>query len=232
MPRRLARYTNRKMKIQSGGIKVAAFAAIFIICVGIAYQILKPTDRLPVYQPADINPRLVDPSFQTVKSDHRISDFTLVNQDSVIKSKKDIGNRIVVASFIFTTCPSICPKMTANMATVADEYKGTDKILFISHSVTPDIDTPSVLKAYAQEHNAGNNWWFLTGDKAEIYRLARKSYFAALDEPSTEGADFVHTENFVLVDPDGRLRGFYDGTSKIDCERLADDLKTLLKEYE
>ena len=220
------------MKIKGGGVKVFLFAIVFVFAVIIAYNILKPQQSLRVYQPADINPRLVDSSKQNQFNKHTISDFTLLNQDSVTVSLEDFKDKIILTDFFFTTCPSICPKMSANMATVAEKYEGKEDFVILSHTVTPELDPPHVLKAYAAEYKAPNNWQFLTGDKAEIYRLARKSYFAALDEPSKEGPDFVHTENFVLVDKQGRLRGFYDGTSSIDTERLIKDIALLYREYE
>lgn len=220
------------MKLSSGGVKVLAFASIFIIGVAIAYQILSPKTSLKIYQPKDINPRLVDGSLQSTGSGHTIKPFRLLDQDSNLVTLKSIEGKIIVADFIFTTCPSICPKMTKNMAKVASEFISRDDFVILSHTVTPELDPPSVLKAYAEENKAPHNWKFLTGDRSEIYNLARKSYFAALDEPSKEGPDFVHTENFVLVDKEGRLRGFYDGTSPLETERLIKEIEILYNEYE
>ncbi len=220
------------MKIKGGGVKVFLFVVVLIFGIIIAYNILKPEHTLRVYQPADINPRLVDSSKQKQFNKHTISDFTLLNQDSVQVTLADYKNKIILTDFFFTTCPSICPKMSANMATVAEKYEEKEDFVILSHTVTPELDPPHVLKAYAADYNAPDNWQFLTGEKDEIYRLARKSYFAALDEPSKEGPDFVHTENFVLVDKEGRLRGFYDGTSSIDTERLINDIALLYREYE
>ncbi|MGB0166263.1 MAG: SCO family protein [Luteibaculum sp.] len=220
------------MKLKSGGLKVLIFTFIFLIGVLIAYNILSPDHRLRVYQPAEINPRLVDSSLQEKYSDHRIQDFRLLTQDSQMVSLKDFEDKIIVADFFFTTCPSICPKMSAHLKELCNAYPEKEDLVILSHTVTPELDPPHILKAYAQEYEAPENWYFLTGDRKEIYKLARKSYFAALDEPSTEGPDFVHTENFVLVDKEGRLRGFYDGTSSLDTERLINDIAILSKEYE
>lgn len=220
------------MKIKTGGFKILAFGIIFFIGVVVAFNILAPDPKLRVYQPADINPRLVDSSIQDQFSKHHILDFKLVNQDSNTVTLSDFKDKIILTDFFFTSCPSICPKMSANMAAVAKEYVDKDDFVILSHTVTPDLDPPHILKAYAAEYDAPKNWQFLTGDRDEIYRLARKSYFAALDEPSTEGPDFVHTENFVLVDKEGQLRGFYDGTSSIDTERLINDIALLYSEYE
>lgn len=218
------------MRLSSGGVKILLFLIILAVGVTMAYQILKPSPTLKVYQPSEINPRLVDSSLQSKNQDHHILDFSLLSQDSAVVTRKSVDDKIIIADFFFTTCPSICPKMSSNLKMVSDYFEDNQDVVILSHTVTPEIDSPSVLKDYAEQYGANSNWIFLTGDRKEIYKLARRSYFAALDEPSTEGPDFVHTENFVLVDRQGRLRGFYDGTSKIDTERLIDEIKVLLND--
>jgi protein SCO1/2 len=144
-----------------------------------------------------------------------------------------VKGRIVVADFFFTTCPTICPKMSVQMARVQEAFKDEDRLLLLSHSVTPELDSVPVLAEYAERHGADPaRWRFLTGDRKQIYDLARKSYFAVLDEGDGGPDDFVHTENFVLVDGKGRLRGFYDGTSPKDVDRLIADIPKLLAETE
>jgi protein SCO1/2 len=184
------------------GTRILLFAAIFIAVVAGAYFLLRPADTLPIYHPAQLDPRLVDPALKGVKGEHQILDFSLVDQNGDSMRLADVGPRIIVADFFFTTCPTICPKMTVQMA-----------------------------RAYAQLHGADpQRWRLLTGDRKQIYALARKSYFAALDEGDGGPDDFVHTENFVLVDPQRRLRGFYDGTSATDVDRLIGDIHKLLEE--
>ena len=189
---------------------------------------LTPDHDLPVYQPSDLNPALVDPSVLG-HEDHRILPFTLVNQSGDTVTKDDVSGQMLVVDFFFTRCRTICPMLTSNMKLVQDRYLSDDRVRLMSHSVTPVADSVAVLRAYAEEKGAdGRRWWMLTGDKAEIYRLARKSYFAALDEGDGGFQDFVHTENIVLVDTLGRLRGFYDGTDMDEVNALVRDLEFLL----
>ena len=142
----------------------------------------------------------------------------------------DVEGQILIVDFFFTRCATICPLMTSNLKLVHDRLPEGVRIL--SHSVTPQADSVSVLSAYADKYTASpSKWWFLTGEKDEVYRLARRSYFACLDEGDGGYQDFVHTENVVLVDPEGRLRGFYDGTLEKEISQLYRDLEVLLKEF-
>jgi protein SCO1/2 len=176
---------------------------------------------------------LVDPSVRGTSGEHHILDFALVDQNGDTMRLPDVGDRIIVADFFFTTCATICPKMTVQMARVQEAYRDEDRLMLLSHSVTPEIDSVPVLAAYAQLHGADpRRWRLLTGDRKQIYHLARRSYFAALDEGDGGPDDFVHTENFVLVDPQRRIRGFYDGTQPSDVDRLLGDIRKLLDEQE
>src|SRR5699024_1509606 len=133
--------------------------------------------------------------------EHHIKDFELIDQRGDTLRLADLEGKVIVADFFFTTCPTICPKMSVQMARVQEEFKDEERLMLLSHSVTPEIDSVSVLADYAELHNADpDRWRLLTGDRAQIYRLARTSYFAALDEGDGGPDDFVHTENFVLVD--------------------------------
>ena len=155
-----------------------------------------------------------------------------INQYSYCISEKDLDGKIYVADFFFTTCPSICPAMSKQMLRVFDEFKDNQKIMVLSHTVMPEVDSVAVLKEYALRYgiDSDNKWLFLTGDKKEIYQLARKSYFAAINEGNGDKDDFIHTENFVLIDAKKRIRGFYDGTSKEEVEKLIEDIHILLEE--
>ncbi|HCQ28883.1 MAG TPA: SCO family protein [Flavobacteriales bacterium] len=210
---------------------------IFGLGVTLAYQKLKPTlkerKRLPVYNPVDINPALVDPSVQNVYKQHRVGDFKLIDQMGNTVTPENFKGKIYVTDFFFTTYGTICPKMTKQMVRVYDEFKDNPEVMILSHTVTPEIDSVEVLRAYAENLGVKDDskWIFVTGDKKQIYNLARKVYFAATTEGDGGANDFVHTENFVLVDKEKRLRGFYDGTSKDDVDRLIDDIYTLLDEY-
>jgi protein SCO1/2 len=212
---------------------ILAFLGIWVGGMIVVYPMLKKSKRLQVYQPADINPKLVDEDMQRTAKAHRIADFKLFDQTGNIVTNKDFENHIYVADFFFTTCPSICPKMSANMAELASYYKNDADIMFLSHSVTPVADSVPVLAAYGAKHGADPKQWKLTtGDKKHIYELARRSYFAVTTEGDGGDADFIHTENFILVDKERKIRGFYDGTSKADMQRLKDDITILRYEYE
>lgn len=184
-----------------------------IIYFGI-YNLLSPEKMLPIYSPRDINPELVDSTVQHIGNDHKIADFAFTNQNGEVITQKDYENTIYVADFFFTTCPTICPKMTDNMVWLQNQLKNNPEVKLLSFSVTPDIDTPDVLKKYAQEKGVDDSRWNLvTGDKKDIYYLARKSYLAVKTGKPEELYDMVHTENFILVDKNKRIRGFYDGTN-------------------
>ena len=184
-----------------------------IIYFGI-YNLLSPKKTLPIYSPRDINPELVDSTVQHIGNDHKIADFDFTNQNGEVITQKDYENTIYVADFFFTTCPTICPKMTDNMVWLQNQLKNNPEVKLLSFSVTPDIDTPDVLKKYAQEKGVDDSRWNLvSGNKKDIYYLARKSYLAVKTGKPEELYDMVHTENFILVDKNKRIRGFYDGTN-------------------
>lgn len=209
------------------------FAGIWIVGMVVVYPMLKKSERLMVFQPADINPELVDVDMQRTAKAHRIADFSLTDQTGATVTHKNFENKIYVADFFFTTCPSICPKMTANLTELAEFYKLDNDIMFLSHSVTPVKDSVAVLAAYGKEHGADPaQWKLVTGPKKHIYELARRSYFAVTTEGDGGEKDFIHTENFILVDKERKIRGFYDGTSKEEMEKLKEDIVILRYEYE
>ncbi len=196
------------------------------------YHALKPEKRLPVYQPSMVNPELVDSSLVYVKKYHSIADFKLINQNGDTISQADYAGKIYIADFFFTTCPTICPIMTANMADIQQIIKGDDEVMLLSHSVTPEIDSVPQLKKYALEKGVIDaKWNLVTGDKKQIYELARKSYLAVLTDGDGGPYDMIHTENFILVDKERRIRGFYDGTSSEEVAQLLEDLKVLKSSY-
>ncbi|MBK5212728.1 MAG: SCO family protein [Flavobacteriaceae bacterium] len=206
------------------------FLVLSIFIISIIYQIMKPTEVLKIYQPADVSAELVDTTLQYVKKYHTIADFSLTNQNGKTITQKDYEDKIYVADFFFTTCQTICPIMTDHMADLQEKLKNDDAVMLLSHTVTPEIDTVAQLKKYALEKGVNDaKWNLVTGDKKEIYDLARKSYLAAKDVPFSEN-DLVHTENFVLVDKKKRIRGFYDGTDPKAIEKLLHDIKVLEKE--
>ncbi len=208
------------------------FLALSSVIVYLFYQALQPKETLPVYQPSMVNPELVDSTIQYVKKYHTIGDFSLTNQNGRTVTQEDYNNKIYIADFFFTTCPTICPIMTMNMADIQEKIKDDADVLLLSHSVTPEIDSVAQLKKYALEKGVDDKKWNLvTGDKKQIYELARKSYLAVQNDGDGGPYDMIHTENFILVDKEKRIRGFYDGTKKQEIERLMEDLKILKASY-
>ena len=202
-----------------------------IIAISIFYQILKPKIVLPVYQPAEVSTELVDSTIQHVKKYHRIADFSLVNQNGQIISQDNYKDKIYVADFFFTTCLTICPIMTDHMVDIQEQLKDDQEVLLLSHSVTPEIDSVAQLKRYALEKGVNDaKWNLVTGDKKQIYQLARKSYLAVKEDGDGGPHDMIHTENFILIDKKRRIRGFYDGTNREDIDKLMDDIKILKRE--
>jgi protein SCO1/2 len=198
-----------------------------VISVSLFYSILKPVERLPIYQPASVNSELVDSTIVHKINYHKISDFSLTNQNGETVTQSKYDNKIYVADFFFTTCQSICPIMTKNMKDIQDKLIKDSEILLLSHTVFPEIDSVEVLKKYAVENEViDSKWDLVTGDKKEIYDLARKSYLAAKDNNFGE-YEMIHTENFVLIDKKKQIRGFYDGTNKEEIDRLYKDIKIL-----
>lgn len=202
------------------------------VIVYLFYNALQPKKILPVYQPSMVNPELVDNNLQFVKKYHTITDFSLINQNGKTISEADYRNKIYIADFFFTTCPTICPIMTKNMADIQKQIIDDNDVLLLSHSVTPEIDSVAQLKKYALEKGVDDRKWNLvTGDKKQIYDLARKSYLAVKDDGDGGAFDMIHTENFILVDKEKRIRGFYDGTKSEEIEKLMDDLEILKASY-
>ena len=209
-----------------------SLGGVSIITLILFYRALKLEKRLPIYQPAMVNFELVDSTLQHQKKYHRIANFTLTNQNGKTISQEDYKDKIYVADFFFTTCPTICPVMTKNMVVLQNSFLNDPQVMLLSHSVTPDIDTEAQLKKYALEKGVKDQKWNLvTGDKKEIYQLARKSYLVVKEDGDGGPFDMIHTENFVLVDPDNRIRGFYDGTNLQEIAQLLEDIQVLKKEY-
>jgi len=161
---------------------------------------------------------------------HEVQGFSFTNQEGKTITNADVKNKIYVSEYFFTTCTGICPKMNTNMKKVYEAFKNNPNFLILSHTVDPEHDSVPVLKAYAEKYGAdAKNWWFLTGDKTNLYKLARESYL--VDDGTPSGAeDFVHTQWFALVDKEGRIRGLYEGTKLPDVYKLIKDIERLMKE--
>ncbi len=212
------------------------FLLLFLVVGGgasIVYLTLYYEQNLPIYNPSDINPKLVDKSKRGIIKDHTVGDFKLTNQLGETVTQENFKDKIYVSCFIFTSCQGICPAMTGNLSGVYKEFINDAEIMFISHSVTPEIDSVPILKAFAEKYGVEkhNKWHFVTGERKEIYELARMHYFAATDSGDGGPNDFVHTENLVLVDKEKRLRGFYDGRVYDQIDKLKEDIVKLKEEY-
>ncbi|MEG9327362.1 SCO family protein [Salinimicrobium catena] len=210
------------------GIFLFVLSAIIILII---YNVLKPQERLPVYQPNMVSNELVDSTIQEVRKYHTISDFKLYNQNGDTITQDFYDGKIYVADFFFTTCQTICPIMTDHMLKIQEKLKDDPEVLLLSHTVIPNADSVPQLKKYALEKGVNDaKWNLVTGDKKQIYDLARKSYLAVKSEGDAGPFDMIHTENFVLVDKEKRIRGFYDGTSPEAIDDLLHDIEILKKE--
>lgn len=211
------------------------FLVLAIVSVVIIYFIYSALDNekpLPIYQPNRVDASLVDSTIQHKKKYHAISDFKLINQNGDIITQNHYKDKIYVADFFFTTCKTICPIMTTQMYRIQKEILDDDEVLLLSHSVTPEIDSVEQLKRYAIEKGVNDKKWNLvTGDRKQIYDLARKSYLVVKDDGS-DNYGMVHTENFALIDKDKQIRGIYNGVSPVSVDSLIQDIKRLKKEYQ
>ncbi|OGS76542.1 MAG: hypothetical protein A3G95_08630 [Flavobacteria bacterium RIFCSPLOWO2_12_FULL_31_7] len=205
------------------------------LLVAIFFSIYTLINRknLPIITPRDVNPELVDSLVQHIGYNHKIATFAFTNQNGKTVTNKDYEGKIYVADFFFTTCQTICPKMTDNMVWLQDKIKDNPKVKLLSHSVFPDEDTVEVLKNYAKEKGViDSKWNLVTGDQREIYKIARQSYLVVKTGKPEEMYDMVHTENFVLVDQKGRIRGFYNGLNIDKKVKGEQNLTQLLEDIE
>ena len=196
------------------------------------YYVNKPIETLPIYSPSMVSKELVEENIQFIKKHHKIKDFSMKNQNGETITQEFYNDKIYVADFFFTTCPTICPIMTENMGYVQEKIKNDSDVLLLSFSVTPEIDSVEQLKKYALEKNViDSKWNLVTGNKKDIYNLARTSYLVAKTNGDGGKYDMIHTENFVLVDKEKRIRGFYDGTNSKEMDQLLNDIKILKNSY-
>ncbi|WP_258455177.1 SCO family protein [Aequorivita sp. CIP111184] len=189
-------------------------------------------DHLPYYNDESFTPNWLTPGSPEEKSFHKIPDFKLINQLGDTITQKTFEDKIYVTDFFFTICPGICPQLAESMIQLQDEFKEDDDVLLLSHSVMPSTDTVEVLKEYAETHGAkANKWHLVTGDKKEIYSLGRDQYFVENDLGVPKGIDdFLHTENFLLIDKKKHIRGIYNGLNRASIVQLITDVKTLKTE--
>ncbi|MEE9409242.1 MAG: SCO family protein [Polaribacter sp.] len=207
---------------------IIAYFLFFFIFLGIV-SCNQNQKQLPIYNPADFNPELVDKSLRNSNKNHIVADFELINQNGKKITQEDYKDKIYVADFFFTRCKTICPIMTDNIGKLQEIFKTDADIMFLSISVTPEIDSVSVLLEYADKKGViDSKWNVTTGNKKHIYKLARKSYFAVVEKGDGGLQDFIHTTNFVLVDKEKQIRGIYDGTDFKEMNRLIKDIQKLI----
>ena len=205
-----------------------SFFFLLILFVTITSCNLWSKKILPIYNPSNINSELVDKSLQNSTQNHTVSDFTLINQNGDTITQEQYKNKIYIADFFFTRCGTICPIMTSNIGLLQKEFINDDDIMFLSISVTPDIDSVSVLRNYATNKGIiDSKWHVTTGNKKHIYELARKSYFAVVEQGDGGLQDFIHTPNFILIDKKKQIRGIYNGTGVDDMEQIIEDIRIL-----
>lgn len=216
--------------------RIIAFASITLVAIIIAYFTSKEKKKpLPIINPVDLNQEMVDPELLRKGYGHTIGDFSFTNQEGKTITQKEIENKIFVVEYFFTNCATICPKMNIQMQRLSQYYKNNDGIKILSFTVNPEVDTVEQMKRYADAHKSDpNQWHFLTGSKKDLYKLARTSFFvlkpAEAQNLGDAGNDFIHTNNFVLVDRKKRIRGYYDGTSIKEVTQLISDIEQLLEE--
>ena len=222
----------RKLKKKGNNFFLLLFILVIIGCKNNKKETVSSrVSVLPYYNEASFTPKWIATKSAILKSFHKIPYFSLTNQDGKNITHKTFEEKIYVANFFFTTCPGICPRMTTNMDIIQQEFIKDTSVLLLSHSVTPTIDSVAQLKKYALDKNISKNWHLVTGDKKEIYNLGRQAYFVEEDLGTPKGIDdFLHTENFVLVDKNKHIRGIYNGLNRNAVQQLIADIKTLQRE--
>ncbi len=214
------------------GLLIALFSCGEIKKDSLSKKIADKQETLPFFNQPDWTPEWIEPGDPAYKKIHQIPSFSLVNQEGIAITEKDVEGKIYVANFFFTTCRNICSKMTTNMHLIQDAYSDDEQIYLLSHSVTPESDSVPKLKKYALENKIkADKWSLLTGDKSSIYRLAKQEYFAGDTIGFYQtGSEFLHTENFILIDKHRRIRGVYNGTLLVEIERIKEDIAILKRE--
>lgn len=217
--------------------RLVVFLVLLVVAIGFAYWMTLQQQSgkvLPVINPRDVKPEMVDPEILHRGMGHRIGKFAFQNQYGDTIALEDVRGNVFVAEYFFTTCGTICPRMTEQMTRLQHRFRGNEQVKLLSFTVNPDYDSVEIMLAYAQKYGAEQNQWhFLTGNKAELYTLARTSFFVLKPAEAANlgdaGSDFIHTNNFVLVDKQLRIRGYYDGTSIKEVNDLMNDIDLLLK---
>jgi protein SCO1 len=218
-------------------MRVLLIAVITIAGIFTAYHYLSKADEkpLPIINPVDVKEEMVDRDLVRKGIGHRIGEFSFTDQRGKAYGLRDVKDKIFVAEYFFTSCGTICPVMTAQMERVQKAFKGNERVKILSFTVDPENDTVARMAEYAKMHGADSEQWhFLTGRKQDLYSAARRYFFilkpAEAENQGDAGSDFIHTNNFVLVDGEQRIRGYYDGTDGKEVDALIRDIGRLLEE--
>lgn len=216
--------------------RILFIVPILVIGIAVAYYYQKPKEKpLPVLNPMDLEIEMVDQDLLRIGQGHTIGNFAFRNQENRLITQKDVIGKVYVVEYFFTTCGTICPKMNAQMQRVQKAYNNNSDFKILSFTVNPEVDSVQQMKLYANGHKANpKQWYFLTGNKDKLYALARRSFFllkpAEAVNQGDVGSDFIHTNNFVLIDRKMRIRAYYDGTSEKEVSQLISDVERLLNE--
>lgn len=216
------------MKIKFLNVALLALALGVFIYAFFFHDTKKPIRYLPIFGEKSYESK----NGKTDTIFHTIPGFSFTDQDGNTVTEKNFENAVYVTDFFFTTCHSICPIMSTQMERVTRKFQGNAEVKFLSHTVDPEIDTVEQLKRYAIKHNADSKQWMMvTGEKTKLYEIARQGYLLDAQEGNGGPDDFIHTQNFALIDKEKRIRGYYDGTDSLEIDQLIKDIDLLLKEY-
>ena len=219
-------------------VKKLIILVLILIVPGFLYYLLQAKGKNR-YKPLPIfGPKQVAKTFHKVRGKiifdtiyHQIPDFNLYDQNQKLITQKSFEGKVVLVNFFFTHCPTLCKEINKNVAELANTYQKNDIIKFVSITVDPATDTPSVLKTYASSLKANDNQWkFLTGDTTTIYSLSRKGYLVNAVNGNNNPENYVYSEKLILIDQERRIRGYYNGTSVNEISKLNDEIKVLIAE--
>lgn len=214
-------------------VKSILFRSLFVsACVAAVMACGDSEKKLPILGERDVVKRTVDGKEVVDTIYNKIPKFAFVNQYGDTVTEKALEGKIYVTDFFFTTCPTICPVMKKQMVKVYEAYKGNPNVMILSHSIDPEHDTPAVLNKFAKDLGVdGEQWQFLTGDKARIYEIGQNNYMSTAKEDTTVQGGYIHSGAFILVDKEKHVRGMYDGTTEEGTKKLLNDMELLLAEY-
>ncbi len=210
------------MNFISRNLSLICCGIMAILCLNTACN---NTEPLPI-----LGRKTVNDSGDTIY--HTIPKFSFINQDSQYVTNQTYAGKIYIADFFFTSCPTICPKMAAQLLRVYKKYRNDDRVFILSHTVDPKRDSVSVLKAYADKLGvSADKWSFVTGLRSELYNIADDYFSIAVEDTGAPGG-YNHSGRFLLVDWDGRIRAYCDGTDPVEVSKLMDKIDRLLVEYD